>query len=101
MAINIIQIDTNRLNSTISDMDVNMNNMNTLINQIYSEIAELDGMWDGSANNAFNVQFQKDSEEFKRICNEISKFIDKMEFAKTEYNKCENKVDEIVRSIRI
>lgn len=98
---NIIKIDTERLNSTISGMESDLDQINNLIAQIYQEMKQLDTMWDGPANDMFNVQFEKDNQEFLRICGKVKDYIGKLDYAKNEYNKCENKVNEIVRSIRI
>lgn len=101
MAINRIKVNTGMLNNTISDMNIDNSQIERYINDLYNTVAELDSMWDGSANAAFNQQFEIDRAELIRISREIDKFIESLKDAKQEYEKCENKVADIVNSIRI
>ena len=101
MAVNYIQADTNYLNVTINDMNTDFRGLTGLVDGIYQDMKELDAMWDGPANDAFNVQFENDRQDFLELCKEIQKYIEKVDLAKKEYNNCESKVADIVNSIRI
>ena len=68
--------------------------------KMFDEIKELDSMWDGTANNAFNVQFQNDYEMMQEVCRNLKRLIDSLEFSKREYIKCEQQVDSAVRSMK-
>ena len=101
IVVNLIQIDTGLLSNTINEMNEEVTRLKKSITEIYQEILELDAMWDGPANQVFNAQFEKDRQQFISICNELKKYINELGAANNEYNKCENKVAEIVNAIRI
>lgn len=101
MAVNYIQTDTVMMKRTISDMQTEIRNLQALADEVYSEMQELDMMWDGSANKAFNIQFNNDRTRLLEICNNIQKYINNMDSARNEYDMCENRVEDIVRTIRI
>lgn len=101
MQINYIQIDTTTLSKTISDMEGSINNLKNELESIYQDIQELDAMWDGPANEIFNMQFESDRQEFISMCDDISEYIEKLRYAGNEYVKCESKVGDIVRGIRL
>lgn len=101
MAIDYIQINTGSLGNTINEMNRHIEELKGYMNQVYQEIQELDGMWDGEANLAFNHQFMTDHQAFLEMCDDLKAYTESLECAKNEYNKCENNVAEIVRSLRI
>ncbi len=101
MAVNMIQADTNYLSNTINDLNTGLKNLRNLIDEIYQEMKELDSMWDGPANAEFNVQFENDRQDFLSVCKEIQKYIEKVDYAKREYNNCESRVADIVNAIRV
>jgi len=96
-----IEINTEMLGNTISDMSIGITQLYSHIKEIYEDIKELDNMWDGSANQVFYIQFEKDRAKLLNICGNLETYIDKMQYAKDEYNKCENAVAHIVDTIWI
>ncbi len=101
MTVNEIEINTGMLNRTISDMRGDMEIIKKSAEDIYTEIQELDAMWDGPANQAFQTQFNADRNGFLTMCNQIEAYIRKMELAKNEYDKCENKVEMLIHTIKV
>ena len=46
-------------------------------------------------------QFQKDRGICDEMCKLLREMIDSLKFARGEYDKCEQRVDAIVRSVRV
>ncbi|MBQ7203377.1 MAG: WXG100 family type VII secretion target [Eubacterium sp.] len=74
--------------------------LNNNLNSMFGEIKELDTMWDGTANDAFNIQFNNDYEMMKDVIKNLRKLIESLEFAKSEYIKCENQVGSAIRALK-
>jgi WXG100 family type VII secretion target len=94
-----IEIDTGRLNQTIQDMTDLLGQVKSQSDGIYGDVTELDAMWDGSANSAFNRQFLSDRARLAEICQDLEGHIQRMGTAKEEYDNCENAVAELVNAI--
>lgn len=86
--------DIERLRGMLEELKRNKNKM-------VEEIGELNAMWKGPANDMFVKQFQSDCVSFDRLCKTIEEMIQAMQYAKTEYEKCDNRVNGLVRAIRI
>ena len=98
---NEITINTWTLSGDIETLQQQLNVIRTDMDKMYDAVRVLDSMWDGPANEAFNVQFNSDRNDMLELCNVVQKIIDCMEYAKKEYNSCEADVGSIVASIAI
>lgn len=98
---NYIEIDTGVLQGDIGTMNSNVRELRQRISELEGEEAELSSMWIGAANAAFRKQFAVDMEFMKEVAETVDKLIACMEFAKKEYDKCENEVGDLIASIRI
>lgn len=78
-----------------------MNAVCAELQQLFQEMEELDSMWDGPASQAFAVQFQTDYQIMQDIIENLKGFIQCMQYAADEYNKCENTIAELISAIRI
>jgi hypothetical protein len=58
-------------------------------------------MWEGDAHQAFAQQVSQDIDLLNAACDCISGIIGYESNAVTEYNKCEQKVSELVAQIKI
>lgn len=94
------EVNLSNLNSDINNARHSLDYIKKNIKGMFDEIKELDAMWDGDANDAFNVQFNSDYEMMLDVCKNIEKVIASMEFAKQEYTKCENSVSSAVQAMR-
>ena len=101
MAIQFIEIDTNPLSSDIQTMIEQVTQVEHQTDRMFDAMAELDRMWDGAANAAFNQQFQIDNEYMKNLCTEVRHLIDCMKYAKEHYEQCEEEVYRSVAAIRL
>jgi len=96
---NIIEIETNMLNSDVSSLRSLIEDVRTRKNNLLNHMNELDGMWDGPANQEFIRQYQIDDAELSELCDALIRAVDCMEFAKTNYDSCEDEVSQIIASI--
>ena len=96
-----IAINTSTLSGDIERLQQQLNEIRNDLNRMYNAFRVLDSMWDGPANQAFNIQFNKDQNDMTELCNTVQKIIDCMEYAKKEYNSCEAEVSGIIASIAI
>lgn len=101
MASQEITVNTNTLAGDIDTLRATLQVARKQLEDMFSRVAELDTMWDGPSNEAFNTQFRIDYENSKNLCDTVEAIIECMEFAKNQYNTCENEVNSIVSSISI
>lgn len=90
----IMQNDITALEGALSTVKAKMDNM-------FTNMKELDGMWSGTANMAFMMQFNKDYSTLKEICDILTGLIESIKTAKIEYEKCESSVNTVIKSIKI
>ncbi|MFR5634000.1 MAG: WXG100 family type VII secretion target [Monoglobales bacterium] len=97
----VIEINMRTLEQDISEMQQQLAELRQEMDQAYSSVRELDSMWNGPANEAFNQAFTADKEAMESMCSIIESLISYMENAKKEYQKCEAAVSAEIDSIRI
>lgn len=96
-----ITVDTVTLSGDIEELQNSLSGIRRQLNEMFEQVAELDAMWDGPANAEFNRQFTNDYENSKELCNTVESIIQCMQYAREQYNLCENEVNGIVASINI
>lgn len=101
MANQEITINTDTLASDIAELNSALETARRTLSDMFTQIQELDAMWDGPANDEFNKQFANDHENAKGLCATVKSLIACMEYAREQYNSCENQVNGIVSAIRI
>ena len=101
MKFNEITIDTALLAGDISSLKEALKAARDKLKDMFEQVAELDAMWDGPANEEFVRQFSVDHENAIEMCNTVDALIQSMEFAQKEYDKCDAEVSDIVGAIAI
>jgi WXG100 family type VII secretion target len=101
MAIKEIEQNTDYLADDISRLEQEKTILEQAIDEMFAAVRDLDSTWEGPAKAAFVNQFQVDYNRCKEMNNRLASLIEKLETARNEYDKCENEVGDIVRSIRI
>lgn len=101
MANQEITINTDTLASDIAELNSALETARRTLSDMFTQIQELDAMWEGPANDEFNKQFANDHENAKGLCATVESLIACMEYAREQYNSCENQVNGIVSAIRI
>lgn len=97
----IIEINIGTLANDIEDMQTELKALRDEMKFAFDAVTELDSMWNGPANDAFNQKFQQDHEAMNEMCKTIDSLILFMENARDEYRKCEGAVSDEIDSIRI
>lgn len=97
----IIEININTLSNDIDSMQFEINALRQEMTKAFEAVRELDQMWNGPANDAFNHAFQVDNQSMEEMCKIIDSLIDYMSNARDEYRKCENAVSAEIDAIRI
>ena len=62
-----IRVNTDNMRSTATVFQEKINDWNSLVQQLWSLMEELDAMWDGDANEAFNALVTEDKPKFERL----------------------------------
>ncbi len=101
MAVNYIEVDTGVLQRDTGDIQDSINTVDRNLKAMFEGIQTLNGMWKGTANSVFNAQFNNDYRTMENILKEMQAYIEALDRASFEYNKCENEVGDIVKAIRI
>lgn len=96
-----IEINIAVLKRDIEEMKAEAAILKKLMEDTYSQVRELDSMWDGPSNEAFNQAFRADHEQFKGLLETIDGLISYMERARDEYLRCEAAVSRQVDEIRV
>ena len=58
MAVNEIEMNTSTLAGDIESLEGLVNSLRSQMKKMFQSVEELDAMWDGPANAAFNQQFK-------------------------------------------
>lgn len=101
MAIKEIGINTSTLASDIDGLKFVLAKAKMQLEEMFNQVIELDTMWDGPANAEFVRQFGIDYENGKSMCSTVASLIESMEYARDQYNICENEVHGIVSAISV
>lgn len=96
-----IRINTKTLQSDTSVIDKRLKNVVKKIESMQADVTEMNRMWEGEANKAFQKAFQDDIQVMGELCKSIQEIIRYEVNAKAEYDSCENKVASMISSINI
>lgn len=95
----IIEIDTDRLNADIAQMQAHLEELNAAQERIYGSLETLRSMWQGPAQMAFYSQTRTDRVALQGLMRNLKNLIECMEYAKAEYNRCGDEVQERIAAI--
>ena len=96
-----IKINTSSLNRDAGQVNSCIQKMKSEMTKMKSSVSELDGMWDGPGSEAFKKAFQDDVNGMETLFKNLEEIYKYEVNAKNEYESCENKVYQLVSSIRI
>lgn len=97
----LIEIEISSLDTDIRSMEGDLASLRKELGEAYAAVQELDTMWNGPANDAFNREFEKDHANMEGMCDTIQKIIDYMVNASKEYRQCEASVSAEIDAIKI
>lgn len=96
-----IEVNISTLEQDIKDMGIAVEQIRKDMADMFESVSELDTMWDGPANQAFNQQFVLDKQIFEEICGAVEGIIDSMKNAQESYLRCEAAVSEEIERIKV
>ena len=97
----MIEIDTGILREDVERLKAALRIINGKMSGMYTAMQELNTMWEGPSNQILNLQFNRDKETMEMLLEILQKLADSMDFARTEYERCEAQVHSLVSSIRV
>ncbi len=96
-----IETDTMALERDRQTIQSELERVRTGIDQLKEKMVNLGAMWESPAHHAFMMQFNTDYEFIQEFGNEIGRYIETMEYAVREYQKCEREIQQAIASVRI
>ena len=91
-----IRVNTDNMRSTATVFQEKINDWNSLVQQLWSLMEELDAMWDGDANEAFNALVTEDKPKFERLAQMMETYKSAIDTAASKYDSGEAEVKNIV-----
>ena len=91
-----IRVNTDNMRSTATVFQEKINDWNSLVQQLWSLMEELDAMWDGDANEAFNALVTEDKPKFERLSQMMETYKTAIDTAASKYDSGEAEVKNIV-----
>lgn len=101
MAINEIEVNTSLMSADTEKLRTTVAQIQTNLGGMFESVNELDQMWDGPANEAFNRQFRMDHDTCRDLCKILLNLIESIEHARNEYDKCEAAIHSLINSIHL
>lgn len=96
-----INVNTNRLSKTAEKVNNDIRDMSTELLNMEQSVKELDAMWDGESSEAFKAAFHRDIQLANQMIVNLNDIYQYEQNAKTEYEKCEQKVAQLIEEIMV
>lgn len=96
-----IEISTPWLDNDITRMQEQLDNLVAAKNQVYRRLESLNSMWEGAAQYIFINQTRIDETVLQGLVNNLNNLIECMQYAKNEYEKCNDEVNSKIAGIRL
>lgn len=91
-----IKVTTEGMRNAASEFNAKMGEWEGMVNQIWSLLADLDAMWDGDANDAFNALIDEDKPKFEKLYMMMETYKDAIATAAQKYEEGEEEIKTIV-----
>lgn len=99
MASKEIEIETTALDRDTRRLSEELELAKNLIRSMTDDMAQLNSMWDGPANEAFMAQYARDEQYAQKLCGMVQRMVECMEYARKQYDTCEGEVRTLISSI--
>lgn len=96
-----IEIDTAHLSRDITTMHDRVEELGQAKTNVFNCLEGLNGMWVGAAHDAFVIQTGVDGEMLDSLIQNINHLISCMEYAKGEYEKCQEDVNSTISAMHL
>ena len=91
-----IRVSTEGMRNAANDFEARMSDWKAMVDNIWGLLAELDAMWDGDANTAFNALVDEDKPKFERLYSMMEEYKNAINTAAQKYDATEEEVKGIV-----
>ena len=96
-----IRVCTQQIDQDRNRIEEETRGVRSAVEELYREMQALGQTWEGPAWQTFQNQVASDIEHMRGIDIKLAEFMNHIEYASLEYKRCESKMEEVVRSIRI
>lgn len=99
--ITYMEIDTSQLKADIRELEAGTAKVKNSLQGLKGEMEELNGMWKGQANMAFQRQVNLDCSLISGLLEKMDRLAGCMAYAANEYVRCEQEVKNVLDDIQI
>lgn len=101
MSLEYLHVDTSAMKSDCSKLRESKTDLMENFKTLFSEIESIDEMWEGPAKEAFVSSVRQDKVTCDEFASAIESYIQQMEAACQEYEKCENELHDYIENLNI
>lgn len=98
---NYIKVSTHGIYNDRESIQNELDGIKRAVDDLGQEMQALGQTWEGLAWSAFQAQVAKDMENMQSVCDRLVVFMTHMEYAETEYENCNKRVESLIRRIFI
>lgn len=98
---NLIETNTGTMKTDVESIRAELKNIDSIKTKLADEVSRLGSMWEGDAKSVFMAGFQSDLGELEEMIKAYTEMTDSTDEARSDYEKCESNVADIVSSIQI
>ena len=95
------EVDTTQVGQAVHSMDDLIKQISDQRKKMMTAIDEMNGMWIGSAHDAFLAQFQKDNQSMIELISLLKQMSGKYSEARTAYDTCEASAVNTIAAIQV
>jgi len=93
-----IQTNVTEMRNTENEIRELTNQFNMQQTDLFNEGRELDGMWEGDANESFNMRLRADEPRFNELFTVLGQYADTLRESADDYARTENMIAEEMRN---
>lgn len=101
MASRLIEVNTTTLRSDVSTIEEELKGLRACCESLEAALATLLTKWEGNSARAFDQAVRDDVRRLRELEKMVRSLTTQTSTARSEYDKCENAVSQIVASIRV
>lgn len=91
-----INVKPEEMNAVAQNIEGKIQEWQQAVQRLYTLHQEMDAMWDGTANDAFNQSFSEDLQKFNQLTQLMTEYSTAIKTAATNYVSGEEEVQSIV-----
>lgn len=101
MAGTLIEVDTVILKTDVDDINAELQGLRADSGRLAQAAAELGATWEGNSKAAFMAGVNDDISRLNALLEQMEKYTNLTEEARTNYETCENEVGSLISGLRI